>query len=234
MRFLTAIILLVILTACNHNTPTNSTTYWTKPDQTPAEFASDKYQCLQSAITLTQRNIPAISTDSYGNMGDFIQMTNQNNLFSACMESKGYILKSENQVSTEDSRHISYCIGVEKKRLELQKEAMQYSIAHNYGTNTIQFEQLELDKMQKQLTSDRNRLFSYLGTNQLEDSLKQQEKAGYNDQANVSKTDLGRCISTCDTKDMNQYLSCGQNCRSIYKNDIIDRIESCPIPNPLE
>ncbi len=130
-KYLIIIILLLPNLACAQQNQSTSQQrpqlYWTKPSYTQQAFNSDKYECLQSSIAQSQPNNSIVMPDMNSSM---MQMMNQNNLFSACLQAKGYSLLPANspaaaplknsQPSNEEN---AYCLQVYKITLISQEDS---------------------------------------------------------------------------------------------------------------
>jgi hypothetical protein len=93
-RIIVVLPLLALVTAC---VPKPPNIIWEKPSATPEEFGTDKYTCLQDAVS----KAPTVAGTFGGYYGDsaYLASSNMNaglqqELFIGCMESKGYHIES--------------------------------------------------------------------------------------------------------------------------------------------
>jgi predicted aspartyl protease len=72
---------------------------WTKPGLKQEEFAQDRYSCMQQS----QQRVSTAFVDQYGGSAVNHVITN-NNLFNACMNSRGYTLVSSEQLAATNNQ----------------------------------------------------------------------------------------------------------------------------------
>jgi hypothetical protein len=77
---------IILLSGCANNK------VWEKPGATQAEFAQEKYACMQQS----QSRVSTASVNQYGG-GGFSAVTTNKPLFDACMNARGWYLQEKRQ-----------------------------------------------------------------------------------------------------------------------------------------
>jgi hypothetical protein len=225
LRKYLALAFLLPLLACAHNyQSTNSTTaptstqkqtqfYWLKPDYTQQGFNADRYQCLQSSITQSQPNGSVVVPDFTSQM---MQMSNQNNLFSACMHAKGYVWQQlpivQDPVSDNLDNKAAYCLVADQSMLANMEK---YEKTHKND------EYASLQKQAKDETNyDIQLITQYLqnrGLYSTDPTLTPTATKTFMDKAKVDidefpagKSAWGKCIGGCSSG--KEYLQCYAAC----------------------
>lgn len=220
--------------------PSTTPMYWTKANYTQAAFNSDKYQCLQSAITISHRDSPTISTQPYGDMADFIQLSNQNNLFSACMEAKGYTLQTGVVVTPSatlakpkiSNMKMAYCLGVHQSILKSLDKYLQ----ENPDSENAKGTKMAINDENGKLQAIATYLTDVYGTSATPPDILTEIEKGNKDHTKIvegKKNKYQNCISPCHI-DMNkspevriaEYSNCTEKC-FVYMSDKERKIIDC-------
>jgi hypothetical protein len=205
--------------------------YWTKHDYTQQAFNADKYTCLQSSIAQSQPNAVMVP-DSNATM---LQMINQQNLFNACMEFKGYTLQSAASIQAKPTpppvtnEHVAYCLRAKELGLDMMQKANHETGKSKDAINMI------FNGIRGSIKADKNRLAAnelyFPDSNTFSSSIEPQLNQAKIDFDESMHSEYKQCMSGCSigdakTEEVKQYVSCSQECSKLM-NDADHRYTNC-------
>lgn len=146
MKNCRALLIALLLSACVPSTPQYALdppkaeikSYGSKPNYSQEAFNSDRYKCLQSSIAQSRRDALSLKPDFNDQM---IELETRNQLFSACMEAKGYVQKTDTSyrsrqgISVQDKTALFHAAIIEFNEIESRYKNTNhdYTRAISYG-----------------------------------------------------------------------------------------------------